>query len=178
MKTQVRKSIFETNSSSTHAVAISRKISIKSYPSSIHFGLFDESDYSVYAKGMEDRADFLYSQIIYLYDIDEIEKYKQLIIEYLNSVGVYEIEFERYYTTKNEDGTTESNPWEMDIYIDHDSVSIDFVKEILSDKETFLEYLFGDNSCIILGRDWSNIKWIKKEKESGSRIISAYEYDY
>lgn len=144
----------------------------------MHFGLFDESDYAVYAKDVEDRADFLYSQIIYLYDIDEIEKYKQLIVEYLNSVGVYEIEFERYCTTKNEDGTVESDPWEMDMYIDHDSVSLDFVREILSDKETFLEYLFGDNSCILLGREGSNDDYVKKEAEKGSTIISPYHRYY
>ena len=176
MKIQIRSGVFETNSSSTHAVAIGRKISRKGYPESMHFGLFDESDFYSYVNSVEDRADFLYTEILlsYYYDIEEIEKWKQKIIDYLAEEGITDVDFERYYTTKNEEGDVEADTYSMDLHIDHDSVSRDFVTEILADKQTFFEYLFGDNSCIILGRDGSNFEYVKKEKEKGSLIISDY----
>jgi hypothetical protein len=142
MKRQIRKSVFETNSSSTHAICITKsdvdKTNLPNYVEFEHgeFG-WEVTEYH----GLHSKASYLYQAICSCYYEDDDKKEKMLdeISETLSKYGI---------TCTFEPDTSE---W-GDGYIDHGSETIDFVKAVLSDEDKLLRYLFGD-SFVVTGND-------------------------
>lgn len=142
MKRQIRRSTFETNSSSTHAICITKsdvdKTNLPNYVEFEHgeFGWEVAEYHELYYK-----ASYLYQAICSCSYGDDDEKEKMLdeISETLSKYGI---------TCTFEPDTSE---W-GDGYIDHGSETIDFVKAVLSDEDKLLRYLFGD-SFVVTGND-------------------------
>lgn len=195
MRIQVRNNVFETNSSSTHSICISTKCT-KVYPERIRitgegeFGA-DDNQYLSY----EDKANYLWAAIMYICgagEYDENGEYNRLtdinvatkrLIEYKHKIeswlseegishylmmpkiellddqagGVY---FYLRPNTKNHS------------YIDHGEECGDMVEGIMSDKQLFLQYIFGQDSYIITGctDDYSG-EW------KGNQPFKHTEYD-
>ena len=150
MKRQVRRGTFETNSSSTHAICITK--------SEYRHNSFSHIDFEIGEFGWEnDEYDSLYNKASYLitailsFDKDEadenLQKLKDILdsnnIEYtLPELKVYSWEYEgkkRYY-------------YDIDGYIDHSGETKEFVEAVLSDSDRLFRFLFGD-SFIITGND-------------------------
>lgn len=150
MKRQVRRGTFETNSSSTHAICITK--------SEYRHNSFSHIDFKIGEFGWEnDEYDSLYNKASYLitailsfdkYEADKnLQKLKDILdsnnIEYtLPKLKVDSWEYEgkkRYY-------------YDIDGYIDHSGETKEFVEAVLSNSDRLFRFLFGD-SFIITGND-------------------------
>lgn len=150
MKRQVRRGTFETNSSSTHAICITK--------SEYRHNSFSHIDFEIGEFGWEnDEYDSLYNKASYLitailsFDKDEadenLQKLKDILdsndIEYtLPELKVDSWEYEgkkRYY-------------YDIDGYMDYSGETKEFVEAVLSDSDRLFRFLFGD-SFIITGND-------------------------
>ena len=143
MKRQIRKGCFETNSSSTHAICITKndvdKTKLPNHIDFVHgeFG-WEDATYTT----LRSKASYLYQAICSLYDCqkDEKEKVINKLTGMLESYGISC----NYEPDKDKD-------W-GDGYIDHGYLTINFVEAVLNDSDKLFRYLFGD-SIIITGND-------------------------
>lgn len=161
MKRQIRRSCFETNSSSTHAICITKDGYDKE-----DFIRFDIGEF-----GWEtDTYNDMYSKASYLitaifsggidYADEKLQELKNILddnnIEY--SIPTPEIKSWEY------NGETKYY-YEIDGYIDHSGETKEFVEAVLSDSDRLMRYLFGD-SMIITGNDngygFDDIMYIKE----------------
>jgi len=148
MKRQIRKSVFETNSSSIHSIIISNDFPTKSeIPSVLHF-CRDEFgwEWAIY-NNCAKKANYLYECLIDLYyDWKDGSKTKleQVCNQIKDALSMYGIEcdFEEV-TAKN---------WD-DGYVDHGEENKELVEYLLSDPKNLIRFLFNYDSCISTGND-------------------------
>lgn len=141
----IRKGCFETNSSSTHSICISK---LKDYkiPSALYFELGEFGWQSRVYFGARDLASYLYTALWELYsdtDIVQYEKYKNHIYEVL---GKHDCEAVFCEPTPNSFG------W-VDGYIDHCYNLRDWVDRLMNSEATLMRYLFSPESFILTGND-------------------------
>lgn len=141
MKVQIRQGVFETNSSSTHAICIAKKHEFD--PAVLHKTLWVPS----YTFGWEPKkcynpgikAAYLFQTIkdVYWNKPDEQERCVNKIYDVLRQYGI-ECEFEPGYECYIDHGGTDDMPrW---------------VNDMVSDSDALMTYLFGD-SVIVTGND-------------------------
>ena len=155
---QVRKGVFETNSSSTHSICIS-KAPVVRLPEKV---VFTTGEYRWENECVDDTASYLFTGILdgpeHLRD-SRIERLKKL----LDELGI-EYEF-RYPAFNNE------YSYYPDCYVDHSYELADFIEAVLTDKDLLIRYLFGD-SFIMTGNDNQD------PEPSGCNICDKYIYDW
>jgi len=151
MKLSIRRKIFETNSSSVHAIAISNEVP-NTLPSFVYFGRgeygweWERYDYD------EDKANYLYECLIDLYydwinnDDTKLTEVCDQIKEDLASYGIG-CRFERVDRENIFAG-----------YVDHGGENRELVEYLLSDPENLIRFLFNDDSYILTGNDNSYYK--------------------
>jgi len=145
MKRQIRKNVFETNSSSTHAICITkRKVDKDNFPNSVEFN-HDEFgwEFEVY-EDVQNKASYLYQAICDLCYEDNKKKSKY-IDQIYDTLGKYGIECSFDTNDKDESG------WSVG-YIDHGNDTEDFVNAVMNNENRLLRYLFGE-SKVITGND-------------------------
>lgn len=163
----VRKNVFETNSSSTHAICISQER--RDVPKKIHFSLGNFGwGYDV-LNTPEERASYLFSGILYNYDIEESAQKIRLLKEILKSYGVEKITFD----SVNIDFAYNEIDWYYNnFYVDHGCELEDLIEEMLNHNSSMLmDFLFGDGSFIIVSNDNTENDWdqiLKENKKSDS----------
>lgn len=151
MRIQIRQGVFETNSSSMHAICVchNKNTMMDKLPKEVLFeskGVFD-CDYEIY-NTIEDKADYLYTLFFEEGFIDnEIKDFQERITEYLESVGVKAV-----FSKKKPNG-----------YINHQSLSMDLINYVFQSKEHFLNYLFNDGTEIFTMMDCVPTDILKKE---------------
>lgn len=160
MKRQVRQGVFETNSSSTHEICISKKnVAKEDIPTFIKFnhGEFGWG-FDKYDRILE-RASYLYQAICDLCWGDDKTKsgYINSLYSTLSKYGV-ECEFD----LKDKD----DNDWEIG-HIDHGDETREFVASVMHSEKRLLRYLFGD-SIIIVGND---------NEEDFGEYMSTHNFD-
>ena len=158
MKRQIRNSVFETNSSSTHSIAISKKPAV--IGKRIHFGIgeFDWQNDRV------DTSDYLYTAILEQDEYDELlDKLKRILDKY--SIE-YSFENPIYHTSSNG-----KYKWLENGHIDHSDELGEFLDAILSNEDLLMRYLFGDSS-VYTGNDNQD------PCPSGCNIADATYYDW
>lgn len=140
MKRQIRNSVFETNSSSTHSIAISKKKPV--IGNSIHFGIGEFG----WENDCVNTADYLYTAILEQYDeADELlDKLKEILDRH--SID-YSFEEPSYYTSSNG-----IDRWLDYGYVDHSDEIREFIFAVLNDEDLLMRYLFG-NSNVYTGND-------------------------
>lgn len=145
MKYQIRKGVFETNSSSTHAICISKNHTYDELrlPEQIEF----HTDYFGWEFGThtspEDKASYLYSAIVNMND----DEYEKEAIEYIKKV----------LNKKGVSAKFAKDNGEYHCCIDHfgsDDMH-DWLRLMLTDDSALMTYLFGD-SFVITGNDNSD----------------------
>lgn len=153
---KIRKGTFETNSSSTHSIAISKNkvtIPVGLY---IHFRIgeygWEEGEYNF--------ADYLYTSLLYNKDEEGFLKLKSI----LDKWGV-KYSFEKpkwaYWGDYQEEKYLDNG------YIDHGYETFSIMREILDDEDLLARALFGDSS-VYTGNDNSS--------EYNSMCYCAEEY--
>lgn len=153
---QIRKSVFETNSSSVHAICITKSSNNYYVPDELHFGFgefgwrFDTYD------SVLDKASYLWTAICSLYvDLESVELIKDKIKEWIkSSYPITDITFSM---------PTEDKKWnylEFEGYIDHSEDTRDFVDYVMDNPHNLFDYLFDYDSFIATGNDNSEEKVI------------------
>ena len=162
MKTQVRQGVFETNSSSTHAISVASfypedwNISYK-VPEKVHFALDKEFgwEFETY-EDTYSKAAYLWLIICDMYsdikDIDKLKAAKAHIEEVLTNAGVKEVTFDMgsYKESWRNDG---SLYLKYSGYIDHSYEAFEFAKILLEKDDMLLSYLLDSDSCVATGND-------------------------
>jgi len=132
----IRTSVFETNSSSTHSICISKE-NIINFPTAIHFGF---GEYGWENDTVYETADYLYTGIVQNNMTECIDKIKEILDRHNIAYTFAKIK---------------KNDWYANGCIDHAGELYDFINDICSDEDKLLRYLFGDN-VIYTGNDNSN----------------------
>ena len=162
MKTQIRQGVFETNSSSTHAISVASfypedwNVSYK-VPEKVHFALDEEFGWEIETyDDVDSKAAYIWLLICDMYsdikDIDKLKVAKAHIEEVLTNAGVKEVTFDMgsYKESWRNDG---SLYLEYSGCIDHSYEAYDFAKTLLENDEMLLAYLFDSDSCVATGND-------------------------
>lgn len=146
MKVQIRKNVFETNSSSTHAICIATEDEYK-VSDELHFDWGEFGwQWETYDTEYE-RASYLWTAINDCYwreeQAEEIETAKNRITEVLAKHGC-KAEFAE---------PKKVHSWYDKGYVDHADNLDKFLEYVLKDEEMLLNYLFSDLSFIETGND-------------------------
>ena len=163
MKVQIRQGVFETNSSSTHAISVAGyypedwNLSYK-VPEKIHFALDQEFgwEFDTY-DDTESKAAYLWLIICDMYsdvkDLDKLKEIREHIENILHNAGVQEVTFDmgsyKECSWRNDDSLYLDYPG----YIDHSYDAYDFAKALLENDEMLLAYLLDSDSCVATGND-------------------------
>lgn len=156
MKRQIRSSVFETNSSSTHSIAISKQpVVIGRY---IRFGIGEFG----WENDCVDTADYLYTAILEQDNRDDLlNKLKKILDNHS-----IEYEFVEPLWHKSSYGGYLGYG-----YVDHSYELREFLDTILSDEDLLMRYLFGD-SKVYTGNDNQD------PDPSGCNIANEEYYDW
>ncbi len=160
MKYTIRENVWETNSSSMHAIAISKtnvdlEKNVFPYYGVVHFNHGEFGwEHSIYGD-VDSKASYLYQALFEVYPTDKYieddkgkhnEKDRSDLINWIYTVlGKYRIEAVFDTDDYDEDGWREG-------YIDHGYELDDFLKYVLGNEKHLLNYLFG-NSLICTSND-------------------------
>jgi hypothetical protein len=152
---QIRKGIFETNSSSTHCITVKKQIDNANLCNKV---VFKGSDYGWRVDTLnttEEKASYLYSALLSYYEgrEKELSDYKNYIYNTLAKNGI-DCSFVP-------DGIYN---W-MDCYVDHCECLAGFLEYIRSYEKYLMYYLFGDG-VVITGND---------NDYSCAKVSSAYK---
>lgn len=181
MKNKIRFGVFETNSSSIHAISVNRgggDIAAKSFADN-HAGQVLHVEGDTFGWEFDTYCDPIskLSYILTLAASDGIDNYNKRVDfmkNILESTG-FVVDFQKMVEHKSSDGKFSWVEPEdgTDIYIDHsDGWGGNFKEKIFSDKDFFLDFVFNNNSYILTGND--NSDW--QEMDLG-KTIDQYEND-
>lgn len=149
MRRQIRRSVYETNSSSTHAICIAKD----------GYELKDHIDFHTGEYGWEceeygdldNKASYLITAILSMdkeYADEKLTRLKDILDEYEITYTIPELNVKSYEYGKEKH-------YYYDIgydYIDHAEELKSWLDDLLSDSDKLFRYLFG-NSIIITGND-------------------------
>lgn len=169
LKIQVRRGTFETNSSSTHAICITK--------SEYRHNSFSHIDFEIGEFGWEnDEYDSLYNKASYLitailsFDKDEADENLQKLKDILDSNNI-EYTFPELKVDSWEYEGKKRYYYDINGYIDHSGETKEFVEAVLSDSDRLFRFLFGD-SFIITGNDnddsYNNRMYVNEGEEETS----------
>ena len=151
MKVQVRRGVFETNSSSTHSMCIAKE------EVTVEEGTTVEFTFGEFGWAFEEytdtngKASYLYTAI-HAIDNGQIEERIEFIRDCLDSHGVrYTMEEPVYHVNSR----TNYRYLESGM-IDHSYDTHDFVEDVCSDHSKLMSYLFSDRSFVLTGNDNSD----------------------
>ena len=156
MKRQIRQRVFETNSSSTHSICIAKNPVLPEPPDTFEFRCGDFGWEVDKYSSIREKANYLYTGLGYLEDLNQIRDYIQFIKNTLKEYGVEDVWFGDFRICwhslwDDEDISFYISP--NNGYIDHGEEIRDFVKDVCSDKNKLLSYLFSEKSFILTGND-------------------------
>lgn len=153
---QIRRNVFETNSSSTHSICISKAPVTPGEYISFNIGEYGWENSCV------DIADYLYTAILCMNDSEELlETLKDMLDR--NSI-IYEFEEPKYFVD-------EEYKWLDNGYIDHAYDTREFIDAVLSDDDMLMRCLFG-NSCVYTGND------NQESEPAGCDIAEPFTWGY
>jgi hypothetical protein len=128
---KVRKSVFETNSSSTHSICIAKE-AVLNIPKTISFN-FGEFGWEIGTIGSDSgKASYLYTGLVQNERREDIEKLKGIMSKH----GI-EAAFE-----EGEDG-----------YVDHGDELSEFLDAVMEDEGKLMHFLFSGMSFVNTGND-------------------------
>lgn len=151
MRIVKRTGLFETASSSVHALVVDKKPVSSSDFCKLYICHGDYGwGYDVYSTPSE-RASYLWQCVVSYSTPDEAKKKVQPLENILKRHYIdYEYEYE-YFERDDE------NSWGPNDYVggdvDHNDAAAWIVKELLADENKFLQFIFGNESCVVTGND-------------------------
>jgi hypothetical protein len=156
----IRQGVFETNSSSTHAICVSINQETE-IPKSLHFE-FNEFGWEYRElRSMEQKASYLYTGLFH----NEREEDIKNIVFTLQNMGI-EVTCEE--PAFNDDSKYPYNCG----YIDHDDGLREFLDAICGSEEQLTQFLFSPFSYILTGNDNNG----PGSDDEGIKITAPYSY--
>lgn len=151
MKKQVRKNIFETNSSSTHSIVVGNNGEdiYAGLPDKLEFhgGMFGW-EHCLYT-GTQDKADYLFTSLIYTdTPFEYVERIKSILAKWN-----IEAEFDEIEEKKYSDGSVYYEVAGEFCYVDHGIENKYLVEELCEDEVKLMNYLFSDGSYVETSND-------------------------
>ena len=151
---QIRQNTFETNSSSTHSICISKNPVVDVSNKHVYFG---SGEFGWSTDTVTDTASYLYTAMATAYSPQEFREKLEKLKNILDKYGI------TYDFSPVEEIKSDYTPdysylvFTRDEYasVDHAAECIPFIESLLNDEDMLLRYLFGD-SCIYTGNDNSN----------------------
>ena len=138
---KTRKGVFETNSSSTHAMCIALGNAPLKIPDSLHFEIGEYGWGFSTVSSTEDKASYLYTAML---ETGNGDKFLEFVVPALKKEGV-KVTFQTPEYT--EWGGLENGG------IDHGSECSDFVDVVTSTTGRLLSFLFSNKSFVLTGND-------------------------
>ena len=139
----IRKGLFETNSSSTHAICIGKDNHDLEIPSELTFKVGEFGWENAIHDDVMTLASYLYTALTEWFDKKALTKHVNHIYTLLGHNGCK--------ATFIEPGVDE---WGFsEGYIDHSEELGDFLNKVLSSDKALLRYLFSPDSFIVTGND-------------------------
>lgn len=178
MKTQIRRSVFETNSSSTHSISIVKEPTNIHFPTTMEFNVGEFGwEWKIYSD-YRSKASYLYTAILYntCLDsntelIDGKQKCRDMVKEKLNKIknalskyGIkcifhpFQIKTYNYNDYSNGHPTWSYYPGTRG-YIDHGNGLKEWINTILNDETLLINFLFDNSSVIETGNDNEECPW-------------------
>lgn len=145
----IRSSVFETNSSSVHAICIPKNDNVY-VPKEVYFGHGEFGWSERLLSTLLDKAAYL-NEAINSLEYDESEKFREKLCYILKRHKI--------------DVTFENNVYEIyssghsyyhSGYIDHSVCLYDWIVDLLNDEDKLMRYLFSNDSVVITGNDNSD----------------------
>ena len=169
MKIQIRKGVFETNSSSTHALCIGKEYDKKHIPEVINFGVLKAQEFWSAKKDYQYRADKLFVSIICNYDCTKAFARFGKLIELLKIINIpYTFNLTEDYIEENL-AYVESSRW-VDIVLKNEQNLMCFLFNKHSDfhdvdrDEVYLagglETIFDKNKVNIYAEDENTLECV------------------
>lgn len=159
MKVQIRQGVFETNSSSTHAISIASidNITIPEVIKFEHTGEFGWENNII--NTIDEKANYFWTAACYLYselkEKDILDNIKCKVTEILYNAGVKTVIFQGT-NYKVSDWNPDFIYIESDGYVDHVSALSGWIDELIEEPDLLLGYLFNEDSQIHTGNDNSD----------------------
>lgn len=178
MKTNIRQSVFETNSSSIHSIAVKRGTKdqgieyVTKRDGAIAFNLGQFGWKAMKHTSIVKRASYLWT-LACSDTIKEANKRERFIRETLNEVGikcVFQPVVQKVYESGWECCVAEDGEY---FYIDHSDSWGNLTDKIFSDKDFLLDFLFGDSYVITYNDNDDYDDWLYAEDDG----VDRDEYD-
>lgn len=184
MKTQIRRCVFETNSSSIHTLSIVKDANLKVVPEKVVFEPDEFGwEHRVYTNTSK-KASYIWECIKSIYDQDH-ENFLRALEKIQKFLYTYNIKCEFPYANVqvkswtgsdgkvysyneyvNDDGIKDNG------YVDHAWDARPFINDILNDETKFINFLFDTRSFIVTGND--NDDYYAESPDTGG--ADAWEY--
>lgn len=132
---KIRKGVFETNSSSTHSICITKNDVLDEKRNWISFQTGEFGWECDTLTTLSEKASYLYTAILYNEKLDLLDKVKEIL-----DTNNIEYEFE------------EAND-RYSYYIDHSSMLNEFLNDICNNEDKLMRFLFSSESFILTGND-------------------------
>lgn len=169
----IRHGLFETNSSSTHAVCIAKKNNDLVIPQSLNFTLNDFGWEERFYYDVEDKASYFYTALYNSYDEDiqkHLEDIKNHIYEVLFDAGCHcAFEKPRQSSWGN---------WLDSGYIDHQNEIDPWLHKLIKNDKLLFRFLFSPDSFIVTGNDNSDWFYDWEEDFDGSETAKKVDVFY
>jgi len=141
---KIRNSVFETNSSSTHSICITKNNVLNDKRSEISFTIGEFGWECDTLSTPYEKAQYLYTGVLANNREELIDQIKSILDKNNISYDFQEPEFETY--------GDENHKYLKDGYIDH-SCELGGFLDICTDENKLMRYLFSSESFIITGND-------------------------
>ena len=159
MKIQVRKNIFETNSSSIHSLVIGNNNEniYENLPSEIYFNGGEYGWENEVYNDIENKANYLYTGIVKNNLVDELVPKIKDILSKWNITPIFQETYKKVFYDNTMSDDFRNN--EEFYYIDHSYALQDFLNTVCNNEELLMNFLFSDGSFIETGND-NDDEWI------------------
>ena len=156
MKIQIRKNIFETNSSSIHSLVIGNNNEniYENLPTEIHFNGGEYGWENEVYNDIENKANYLYTGIVKNNLVDELVPKIKDILSKWNITPIFQETNKKMYNNEEYDEFKHGY-----YYIDHSYDLQDFLNTVCNNEELLMNFLFSDGSFIETGND-NDGEWI------------------
>jgi len=143
---KIRNSVFETNSSSIHAICVSSKpVDARGLTVRLRIGEFGWEH--EWYQDIDSRASYIYTAACYIYGKDFYNQFKELLEPYGIKVGRYDSDRARFTNWGSDKYYLDNG------YIDHGGELQEFVDKCLNDADILICFIFGEESFVMTTND-------------------------
>jgi len=149
---QIRKGVFETNSSSTHSICIAKDVEITT-PKSLHFSFGEFGWECDTLQSLEEKASYLYTGLVANGRKEDFDKIAKLLKDKGIDVTADEANFKESSYTGSDGNLVTYTYADNAGYVDHSDEMTDFLNAVCGNEDNLMNYLFSDLSFVITGND-------------------------